>query len=134
MNDITVPFLSLFIQDYIQTLTYNPYFEPDHTDSQIELTHEKVEADTYFCFSKILDGIMDNYTTNTPGINKSISIIKDVVKKVDKGLFRHLKESGRESGTDLIHFACFKWVTCLLIREFPLNLSMRLFDTYISDD
>jgi len=25
-------------------------------------------------------------------------------------------------------------MTCLLIREFPLNLSMRLFDTYISDD
>ena len=41
---------------------------------------------------------------------------------------------GKENSMDLIHFAGFKWVTCLLIREFPLNLSMRLFDTLIADN
>ena len=34
----------------------------------------------------------------------------------------------------MFHFASFKWVSTLLIREFPLNLTFRLFDTLISDD
>ena len=32
-----------------------------------------------------------------------------------------------------IQFA-FRWILCLLIREFPLHLILRLFDTYISED
>jgi hypothetical protein len=94
----------------------------------------EVEADTYYCFSKVLDGILDNYTDKTPGINKSIIIIKSLIQSVDKKLFIHLNQEGEKHSTDLIHFASFKWLSCLLIREFPLNLSMRLFDTYISDD
>jgi len=74
MNDITVPFLSLFILDYIE-ISYNPYLEPDSFDENLKVVFKEIEADTYFCFSKILDGIMDNYTHNTPGINKSIKII-----------------------------------------------------------
>ena len=41
---------------------------------------------------------------------------------------------GLANQVDLIHQVGFKWMACLLIREFPLNLTMRLFDTYISDD
>ena len=35
---------------------------------------------------------------------------------------------------NVIEFGVFKWINCLLIREFPLNITLRLFDTYISDD
>lgn len=30
-----------------------------------------IEGDSYFCLSKILDGILDNYTSSWPGIQKS---------------------------------------------------------------
>ena len=38
-----------------------------------------------------------------------------------------------ENNIALSHFA-FRWVYCLLIREFPLSLAMRILDTYLSED
>ena len=38
-----------------------------------------------------------------------------------------------ENQIELTHFA-FRWVYCLLVREFPLTLAMRILDTYISDE
>jgi hypothetical protein len=28
----------------------------------------------------------------------------------------------------------FKWVTCLLLRQFTSKIGLRLYDTYLSDD
>lgn len=28
----------------------------------------------------------------------------------------------------------FKWVTCLLLRQFTVKIGLRLFDTYVADD
>lgn len=28
----------------------------------------------------------------------------------------------------------FKWVTCLLLRQFTMQISLRLYDTYLSSD
>lgn len=28
----------------------------------------------------------------------------------------------------------FKWVTCLLLRQFSVKIGLRLFDTYLSDE
>ncbi len=28
----------------------------------------------------------------------------------------------------------FKWVTCLLLRQFSVKIGLRLFDTYIADE
>jgi len=93
MNDISVPFISLFILEYIDVI-YSPYKEPKDieqklSDSKIIL---KVEADTYYCFSKVLNGILDNYTDKTPGINQSIQIIKQLIQNVDRKLFDHLED------------------------------------------
>ena len=54
--------------------------------------YKKIEADTYFCFQKLLDEILDNYTTNTPGINKAIEVIKELIENVDKELFDHMSD------------------------------------------
>lgn len=44
---------------------------------------EKMEGDSYYCLSKILDGILDNYTSSWPGIQKSFVRIEEVIKRVD---------------------------------------------------
>lgn len=44
-----------------------------------ELTEDelsKIEGDAYYCLSKILDGILDNYTSSWPGIQKSFTRIE----------------------------------------------------------
>ena len=78
MNDIAVPFISLFLLDYVE-IQFNPYKAPEDIEEQLvknKLIIYEVEADCYYCFSKVLDGILDNYTDKTPGINNSIKIIK----------------------------------------------------------
>ncbi len=44
---------------------------------------DRIEADSFWCFSKLLDGIQDNYTFAQPGIQLKVSALKDIIKRVD---------------------------------------------------
>ena len=39
-----------------------------------------VEADSYFCLSKLLDGIQDHYTYAQPGIQRTVFSMKELVR------------------------------------------------------
>ena len=41
---------------------------------------EKIEADTFWCLSKIIDDIQDNYTELQPGVHKIINKMKALVQ------------------------------------------------------
>ncbi len=88
-----------------------------------------IEADSYWCLSKILDGILDNYTPSWPGIQKSHNRLLETVKRVDAELIDHFKTEN----IDFYHMY-FKWVMCLLLRQFTSRIGLRLYDTYLSDD
>ena len=124
INDLTTPFISTFLQQFVQ-IDLITFEVPNKKISQ-EIFND-IEADTYWCLSKILDYILDNYTPSQPGIQKGLAKIKEICKKMDIELYEHLEREG----VDFFQFA-FKWVYCLLIREFPLKLGMILFDAYIS--
>jgi len=42
-----------------------------------------LEADCFWCFSKLLDGIQDNYTFAQPGIQLKVNALKDLVSRID---------------------------------------------------
>jgi TBC1 domain family member 2 len=49
-----------------------------------------LEADCYWCLTKLLDGIQDNYTHGQPGlliltigIHRQISRLKDLITRID---------------------------------------------------
>jgi len=44
---------------------------------------KKLEADCFWCFSKLLDGIHDNYTFAQPGIQKRVNSLKELVSRID---------------------------------------------------
>lgn len=44
---------------------------PEKLDELTEEQLSNIEGDSYYCVSKILDGILDNYTNSWPGIQKS---------------------------------------------------------------
>ncbi len=50
---------------------------------------KNVEADSYWCFTKILNEVLDNYTTTWPGIQKSFLTIKEIMNRVDPELLQH---------------------------------------------
>lgn len=44
---------------------------------------QMLEADSFWCFSKLLDGIQENYTFAQPGIQRKILALKDLVHRID---------------------------------------------------
>jgi len=42
-----------------------------------------LEADSFWCMQKLLEGIQDNYTLAQPGIQTKIMALKDLIKRLD---------------------------------------------------
>lgn len=55
--------------------------------------------------------------------------MKEVIKRVDPELLNHFEAHE----IDFYHMY-FRWVTCLLLRQFTVKIGLRLFDTYLSDE
>ncbi|EFJ25625.1 hypothetical protein SELMODRAFT_232091 [Selaginella moellendorffii] len=123
INDLATPFLVVFLSEH---------FEGEmETWDLSKLPPEKltqVEADSYWCLSKLLDRIQDHYTFAQPGIQRLVFKLKELVRRIDEPVARHVEEQG----LDFLQFA-FRWFNCLLIREVPFSLVSRLWDTYLAE-
>lgn len=88
----------------------------------------RVEADCFWCFSKLVDSIQDCFTPNQAGIFRQLSRLNSLIARTDPQLLAHLE------GIELhpAQFA-FRWINCMLVREFPLHLIIRLWDTYLAE-
>ena len=108
---------------------------------------KQLEADSYWCMSKLLERIQENYVFSQPGIQKNVKSLEDLIKRIDSkiqiltegsraisllkasfllvNLYNHL----RRNNVEFIQFA-FRWMNNLLMREIPLNCTIRLWDTY----
>ena len=87
-----------------------------------------VEADTFWCLTKLLDGIQDHYTPSQPGLQRMVHRLELLMKRIDKKLYDHLINEN----ITFMQFA-FRWMNCLLMRELELNCIVRLWDTYLSE-
>eukprot|EP00850_Spirogloea_muscicola_P015061 SM000112S24003 [mRNA] locus=s112:376666:379781:+ [translate_table: standard] len=123
INDLVTPFMVVFLSEF---------FEGDmQTWAVDKLTIDtlyQVEADSYWCLSKLLDGIQDHYTFAQPGIQRLVFKLREIVRRIDEPVTKHMEEQGLE----FLQFA-FRWFNCLLIRELPFHLIARLWDTYLSE-
>lgn len=124
MNDLVVPFICVFLSEYVGDADV-PSCD---VTSVSKACLDCVEADSFWCVTKLLDSIQDNYTFAQPGIQRMIFKLKEVVNCVDKPLYRHLEAQQVE----FIQFS-FRWMNCLLLREMELDLCLRLWDTYLAE-
>lgn len=79
--------------------------------------------------TNILAGIQDHYTADQPGIQRMVMRLQELINRIETDLFNHIQSVGIQ----FMQFA-FKWMNCLLLREFNLKCAIRLWDTYISED
>jgi TBC1 domain family member 2 len=109
---------------------------------------DSVEADSFWCLSRLLDGIQDNYIHTQPGIQRSVRRMTDLVARID-GETSHTDASFHETDFALIlaplaahlesqnvefmQFA-FRWMNCLLMREISVKNTIRMWDTYLVTD
>jgi len=123
INDLATPFLVVFLSEYLEGDMENWMLSNLTPENMLN-----VEADCYWCLSKLLDGIQDHYTFAQPGIQRLVFKLKELVRRIDEPVSRHVEEQGLE----FLQFA-FRWFNCLLIREIPFHLVTRLWDTYLAE-
>lgn len=70
INDVVTPFIIVFLSEYI-SVNLDNLEVPEKLNELSEEQLSNIEGDSYYCLSKILDGILDNYTSSWPGIQKS---------------------------------------------------------------
>lgn len=87
-----------------------------------------LEADTYWCLTRLLENITDNYIHEQPGILRQVGDLRILILKIDPELLNHFEAEGVE----FIQFL-FRWMNCLLMREMTVELVIRMWDTYLSE-
>ncbi|XP_056603974.1 TBC1 domain family member 22A isoform X2 [Triplophysa dalaica] len=120
INDLVTPFFVVYIFEYIEEEVEN-----FNVSSLQEEVLRNIEADSFWCMSKLLDGIQDNYTFAQPGIQKKVKALEELVSRIDEMVHRHMQQYEVE----YLQFA-FRWMNNLLMRELPLRCTIRLWDTY----
>ena len=154
INDIVTPLLAVFIGEYLgdsgggvdsnsggnnsnsncssSTTNNNNIIDECLNGTRVdELSDEileNIEADVYWCLTSLLSGIQDHYTSDQPGMQRMVMRLEELVNRIDADLAAHLHDTGIE----FMQFA-FKWMNCLLLREFKLPCVMRLWDAYLSE-
>lgn len=134
INDLATPLLAVFLADY--------YYDDSGTNSSSVtvldghiMNHcsderlQQVEADVYWCLTNLLAGIQDHYTADQPGVQRMVARLEELVHRIDSDLTRHIRD---DTGIQFLQFS-FKWMNCLLLREFQLKCVFRLWDTYLSE-
>lgn len=91
INDVVTPFILVFLAEYTE-VNFDTLECPPRLEEMSQEHFNNIEGDSYYCMSKLLDGILDNYTNSWPGIQKSFCRIEDVIKRVDPDLLEHFKK------------------------------------------
>lgn len=124
INDLTATILVAFLSHFVG-------LQCTDTTCVAASTLHDVEADAYWCLTRTVDRIQDNYTPTQPGIQRMVWSLRELVVRLDSALVAHLEEG--EESYEFQKFA-FRWMNCLLTRELQTPLCLRLWDSYIAED
>ncbi len=123
INDLVTPFWQVFLGSYITDPNIESGMDPGQLPKPVL---DAVEADSFWCLTKLLDGIQDNYIYAQPGIQRQVAALRDLTARIDANLAKHLEQEGVE----FIQFS-FRWMNCLLMREITVKNTIRMWDTYM---
>lgn len=127
MNDLLTPFFIAFL---LETMGGHYRFESwDLTLLADPAATIDIEADCYWCFDKLMANIHDHYTVDQRGLLNLIDRLDLLMQRSDPPFYAFLKEND----LGLVQFA-FRWMNCLLIRELPIPLIIRMWDTYLAEE
>lgn len=82
INDLVTPFLVVFLSEYMEG-SVESWLISDLSQDKIS----NVEADCFWCLSKLLHGMQDHYTFAQPGIQRLVFKLKELVWRIDGDLF-----------------------------------------------
>ncbi|KAF9459810.1 rab-GTPase-TBC domain-containing protein [Collybia nuda] len=141
INDLVTPFFQVFLSAYVDS-------DPENFDPSLLPTNvlNAIEADSFWCLSRLLDGIQDNYIFAQPGIQRSVRRMAELVARIDGTIFHPLGYFSpfkvnppaplsahlEAQNVEFMQFA-FRWMNCLLMREISVQNTIRMWDTYLAE-
>lgn len=123
INDLVSPFWEVFLGSYITDSNIESGMDPGQLPRTVL---DAVEADSFWCLTKLLDGIQDHYIVAQPGIQRQVAALRDLTARIDADLAKHFENEHVE----FIQFS-FRWMNCLLMREISVRNTIRMWDTYL---
>jgi len=85
INDLITPIILVFLSEHTTVFGPNGLLLGNiDIDSVSDAALANVEADAFWCLSKLLDGIQDNYTNDQPGIVRALDKLHDLIRLIDR--------------------------------------------------
>lgn len=133
MNELVTPILVVFLTSYLKDTNekgVESFLKRQNIGNMLtkgELAD--AEADAFWTFSLLVALIEDNFIPDQPGILKRVARLEEIVAAVDPLLSDHLARNGNE----FIQFS-YRWMNCLLMRELPFNMVVKLWDALLAEE
>jgi len=121
INDIAAPLFVVFLAEHAGVACADSSGLP-------RAAVQAAEADVFHCLTRLLDGLQDHYTPDQPGIQRVVHQLRELLLRIDSPLVAHVEAQG----FSLLQLV-FPWVNCLLLRELPVSVALRLWDTYFAE-
>jgi hypothetical protein len=78
LNDLATPLYAVFLTPWLE-----PFAARDVAPAVPPAALEELEADVYWCLTKLLEGIQDHYTPSQPGIQRMIHQLRELVHRIN---------------------------------------------------
>lgn len=128
MNDILFVFFLVFLAERYEEVGLEDIAAKSSVDEVSDEELRAVEADSFWCFSRFLDCFQDFYTKEQPGLYRMIEQLQMLMKKTDGELCSHLENENIQ-----FNVFAFRWMNCLLVREFRIDQLLRIWDLLLSE-
>jgi len=130
MNDILLPLLFVFLSERTGVNLEDDGFCIALVEALPGLVLDEVEADCYWCLLLVLNEVVDYYVPGQPGLRHATELITLQLGNINGPLLENF-ELNECQGADL-KLVAMRWLGCLMVRELPLPLCVRLWDTCIA--
>ncbi|GAA5825938.1 hypothetical protein JCM11251_000060 [Rhodosporidiobolus azoricus] len=82
----------------------------------------------YSCFEEVMRRQKDNFRSDQAGMRRQLSELQSLIRVMDRGLYRHLEETG-----SLNLFFCFRWILTSFKRELTFDQTIVLWENFFTD-
>ena len=103
------------------------YYTFSYDKLYLEENEEDIEADSFWSFYFLLNGIKNNFEENQEGLFYKSEILSECVKIVDEDVYNKLLEKNIKC-----EFFCLRWFVVLFGQDFDMGDVIRIWDFVFS--
>ena len=105
------------------------YYTFSYDKLYLEENEEDIEADSFWSFYFLLNGIKNNFEENQEGLFYKSEILSECVKIVDEDVYNKLLEKNIKC-----EFFCLRWFVVLFGQDFDMGDVIRIWDFVFSNE